>query len=121
MTAYVSDHLEDSLRRAREWLATILSIPRQGELLLEKAGFDLGILDDIRNEVRGYPHGGNRTAAGKLVPVEVARELTLIGTAAEVREPLGGEVPALCREGTVLGVLTPRCREPAAARHAQAT
>jgi 5,10-methylenetetrahydromethanopterin reductase len=101
MTAYVSDHLEDSLRRAREWLAVMLSIPRQGELLLEKAGFDLGILDGIREEVRGYPHGGNRTAGGKLVPVEVAHELTLIGTAAEV----GARIDEYRRAGVQIPVL----------------
>jgi 5,10-methylenetetrahydromethanopterin reductase len=101
MTAYVNDQLEDSLRRAREWLAIMLSIPRQGELLLEKAGFDIDILDGIRQQVRGYPHAGDRTAAGKLVPVEVAEELTLIGTAAEV----GTRIDEYRRAGVQIPVL----------------
>jgi 5,10-methylenetetrahydromethanopterin reductase len=86
MTAYIGDEPSENLRRAREWLAVMLSIPRQGELLLEKAGFDTTILGPIRERVSGYPHGGDRAAAGRLVPVEVAQELTLVGTAAQVRD-----------------------------------
>jgi len=101
LTAYVTDDYASGLQRAREWLATMLSIPRQGELLLEHAGFDLSILDGIRAHVSGYPHGGNAGDAAAFVPKDVAERLALIGDAARVRQRLreyreaGVQVPVL--------------------------
>lgn len=86
LSVYLTDRHDDGLRQASEWLATMLSIPRQGELLLRPSGFDTSILAPIRAVVSAYPHGGDRSAAGRLVPADVAERLTLIGTASEVRE-----------------------------------
>jgi 5,10-methylenetetrahydromethanopterin reductase len=88
LTVYVTDDYDASLSQARTWLATMLSVPRQGELLLEKTGLDTSILPAIRAFVNAYPHGGDRETAGQLVTPEVAERLTLIGTEAQVRERL---------------------------------
>lgn len=85
LSVYITEDRAAGLRRAREWLATMLSIPRQGELLLERAGFDTAILPPIRALLTAYPHSGDREAAGREVPVEVAERLALVGTADEVR------------------------------------
>jgi 5,10-methylenetetrahydromethanopterin reductase len=101
LTAYVTDTYDEGVRNAQEWLATMLSIPRQGELLLDRAGFDTTILRDIRAHVSGYPHAGDRVAAARYVPVEVAEQLALIGTAARVSARIdeyrdaGVDVPVL--------------------------
>jgi 5,10-methylenetetrahydromethanopterin reductase len=88
LTVHVTDDHEEGLRRAREWLATMLSVPRQGELLLEHGGFDSSILPAIRQHVSGYPHAGDASAAARFVPPEVAKQMTLLGSPAEVRRRL---------------------------------
>jgi len=101
LTIYVTDDYEDGLRRAREWLAMMLSIPRQGELLLEHARLDASILPEIRSRVGAYPHHGDRSAAAGYVSPEVAERLTLIGTPEQVRRRLedygraGVQIPVL--------------------------
>lgn len=101
MTVYVGDDRTASLTRAREWLAAMLSIPRQGELLLERGGFDSAILPDIRVHLTAYPHAGDRSRAAQYVPSEVAEAMTLIGTPQEVRQRLdqyreaGVQIPVL--------------------------
>lgn len=79
LSVYLTDDYEQGLNQARGWLATMLSIPRQGELLLEKSGLDMSILADIRAHVNAYPHGGDQRAAARFVPSEVAERLALIG------------------------------------------
>ena len=86
LTAYVSEDYEEGIRRAREWLAAVLSIPRQGELLLQKSDLDVSILTPIRDRVSGYPHRGDRATAAAHVPRDVAERLTLIGTPEHVAE-----------------------------------
>jgi 5,10-methylenetetrahydromethanopterin reductase len=88
LTAYVGDERERSLRRGREWLATMLSIPLQGELLLEHGGFDASILPAIRRHVTGYPHRGDPAAAAEFVPPELVEEMTLVGSVDRVRQRL---------------------------------
>jgi 5,10-methylenetetrahydromethanopterin reductase len=88
LTVYLTDDFDEGLQKARAWLATMLSIPRQGELLLEKSGLDVSLLTDIRAHVKAYPHGGNRQVAAEFVPPDVAERLTLIGDEARVRERL---------------------------------
>jgi 5,10-methylenetetrahydromethanopterin reductase len=88
LTVYLTDEYGAGVRQAREWLATMLSVPRQGELLLARSGLDTSILADIRAHVNAYPHGGDREAGGEHVPAEVAERLTLIGTEDRVRERL---------------------------------
>jgi 5,10-methylenetetrahydromethanopterin reductase len=88
LTVYVTDEYESGLQKARTWLATMLSVPRQGELLLEKTGLDTSILPAIRALVNAYPHAGDREAAGRLVAPEVAERLTIIGSEAQARERL---------------------------------
>lgn len=101
LTAYVVDDRAEGLRKAKEWLAGMLSIPRQGELLLEKAGFDASILPNIRQHHSAYPHTGDKVAAASFIPDEVAESLALIGTADQVRERVnqyraaGVQVPVL--------------------------
>lgn len=101
MTAYVTEDYEAGLKRAKEWLATMLSIPRQGELLLEHAGGDPAILEAIRREVRAYPHDGDAGAAAAHLPAELAARMTLIGSPHAVRERVqayreaGVDVPVL--------------------------
>lgn len=101
LTAYVVDDYAEGLRKAREWLAGMLSIPRQGELLLEQAGFDTSILDGIRKHHSAYPHTGDKVTAATFIPDEVAESLALVGSADRVRERVaeyraaGVEIPVL--------------------------
>jgi 5,10-methylenetetrahydromethanopterin reductase len=88
LTVYLTEEYDAGVRQAREWLATMLSVPRQGELLLERSGLDTSILPAIRAHVNAYPHGGDREAAGRHVPADVAERLTLIGTEDRIRERL---------------------------------
>jgi 5,10-methylenetetrahydromethanopterin reductase len=101
LTAYVTDEYENGLQRAREWLATMLSIPAQGELLLERSGLDTSILPSIREHVTAYPHGGDPQRGAEFVPAEVAEQLALIGPIDHVRKRVqayreaGVDVPVL--------------------------
>jgi 5,10-methylenetetrahydromethanopterin reductase len=88
LTVYLTDDFDEGLQKARAWLATMLSIPRQGELLLEKSGLDASLLTDIRAHVNAYPHSGNQQIAAEFVPRDVAERLTLIGHESRVRERL---------------------------------
>lgn len=88
LTAYVTPDREAGVQRAREWLAAMFSIPRQGELLLEHGGGDVSILPAIRAAVQAYPHAGDRAAAARHVPVDMAEKMTLVGTPDEVRDRL---------------------------------
>lgn len=101
LTAYIVEDYADGLRKAKEWLAGMLSIPRQGELLLEKAGFETSILDGIRRHHSAYPHRGDKVAAARFIPDEVAESLALIGTAGQV----GDRVAAYRSAGVQIPVL----------------
>lgn len=89
LSVYVTGNHLEGLQRAREWLAGMLSIPRQGELLLEGSGLPTSILPPIRERYQAYPHRGDRAAAAQYVPAELAERLALVGTADEVRERIG--------------------------------
>lgn len=89
-STYVGSDRTASLTRARSWMATMLSIPRQGELLLAPAGFDTSILVPIRERFQAYPHRGDLAAAARFVPDDVVERLTLIGTPHEVLSRLAG-------------------------------
>ncbi len=84
LTAYITNDYAAGLERARGWLASMLSIPRQGELLLEHAGGEISILSKIREHSHAYPHGGDRTAAAQYVPPEMAERMALIGDKEQV-------------------------------------
>jgi alkanesulfonate monooxygenase SsuD/methylene tetrahydromethanopterin reductase-like flavin-dependent oxidoreductase (luciferase family) len=79
----------------------MLSVPRQGELLLEHSGFDSSILTGIRAHFQAYPHRGNLDRAASFVPEKVAEHLALIGPPADVRARLaeyraaGVDIPVL--------------------------
>jgi len=88
MSVYVGDR-EQVLPRARAWLAGMLSIPRQGELLLEKTGLDTDILTGIRAHYRAYPHQGDPVRAAEYVPDEVAERLALVGPPGRIQERIG--------------------------------
>jgi 5,10-methylenetetrahydromethanopterin reductase len=85
LSVYLDDDRGAALQRARQWLATMLSIPRQGELLLEQSGLDTSILTDIRAHLSAYPHYGNRVAAAEYVPPQVAERLAVVGSPMEAR------------------------------------
>jgi 5,10-methylenetetrahydromethanopterin reductase len=101
ITAYLGDDHDAGVRRARRWLSAVLSVPRQGELLLEHGGFESTILPDVRRRVGAYPHAGDRSEAGELVPPEWAERMTIVGTREEARRRLkeyrdaGVQVPVL--------------------------
>lgn len=101
LTAYVTDDYEFGVQSAREWLASMLSIPRQGEILLERSGIDASILPGIRQHHGAYPHRGDREAAARYVPPEVADRLALIGSPERIAERIaeyraaGVDVPVL--------------------------
>lgn len=85
LSVYLDDDQDIALSRARAWLASMLSIPRQGELLLEHASVDAGILEPIRQRVSAYPHAGSPEEAGAYVPVEAAMRMAIIGSPSEAR------------------------------------
>lgn len=101
LTVYVTEEYESGVERAREWLAGMLSIPRQGELLLEHAGLDASYLGPIREQFQAYPHRGDRATAARCVPREYAEKLALIGTPEQVADRVleyreaGVQVPVL--------------------------
>jgi 5,10-methylenetetrahydromethanopterin reductase len=88
IATYISTDVGDALRRATEWLPTMLSIPRQGELLLQHSGLDTEILPRVRSEYMAYPHRGDRVAAARHIPPEIAQALTIVGTREQARERL---------------------------------
>src|SRR5205823_10752753 len=101
LTVYVTQDYEAGLQRAREWLSTMLAIPRQGELLLEGAGLETSMLPRIRALVSAYPHAGDAIQAARHVPPDVADQLAIIGTPERVQVRLeayreaGLQVPVL--------------------------
>lgn len=101
LSTYIGQDQVENLRRARQWLATMLSIPRQGELLLGESGIDVSILEPIRERYQAYPHRGDRAAAAQFVPDEVAQRLALVGTVDQVRDRIqeyrqaGVDIPVL--------------------------
>lgn len=101
LTAYVTEDFTGGLERARQWLAGMLSIPRQGELLLAHAGGDPAILPAIREVCGLYPNRGDRAAGARLISPELAERMTIIGDRARAAERLreyraaGVQVPVL--------------------------
>lgn len=88
ISAYVTYDREAGMQKAREWLAGVLSIPRQGELLLAHVDGDPAILPAIRAVCRAYPHDGDRKAGAELVPREIAERMAIVGNAEHSRERL---------------------------------
>jgi 5,10-methylenetetrahydromethanopterin reductase len=103
LSAYVTDDYDSAMQRAREWLATMLAIPRQGEILLEQSGIDTSILEGIRAHFSAYPHRGDRAAAARYVPPDIVERLVLIGDAGKVRN----RVQEYRAAGVDLPVLSP--------------
>jgi 5,10-methylenetetrahydromethanopterin reductase len=86
LTAYIADDVESVMPRARQWLASTLSIRAQGELLLEHAEIDASILGPIRALVGAYPHSGDRAAAAQHVPREAIERMALVGNVRHVSD-----------------------------------
>ncbi len=109
LSVYLGDDEAAGLERARRWLATMLSIPQQGELLLQHGGFDTSILPAIRRHVGGYPQQGSPEVAARFVPEDLARQLAVVGTRAQVLSRLaeyrqaGVQIPVLA--GRILSAL----------------
>ncbi len=82
--AYTGDDLKAAFGRAGRWAATMLSVPDQGELLLEHAGLDGGFLPELRTVCRAYPVRGDVDRGAALVPESVVRRLALIGSPDEI-------------------------------------
>jgi 5,10-methylenetetrahydromethanopterin reductase len=90
--------------RARQWAASMLSIPRQGELLLEHAALDASFLPALRSLHGAYPAKGDVAAAAEVVPEEVVKTLALTGTVEDVIKRL----PAYVEAGTDVLIVGPR-------------
>lgn len=103
LSVYITDDVARTLPRVRAWLAGMLSIPGQGELLLAHAGVDASILAPIRAAVSAYPHSGDATVAARSVPVEAAMRMAVIGDVAAVRARLN-EYRAAGVELPVMGI-----------------
>lgn len=73
----------ERLERARRWAASMLSIPRQGELLLRHAGLDASFLPRLRAVHGAYPHSGDVAAGAGLIPAGVVETLAIVGTPTE--------------------------------------
>jgi len=101
MSVYRTDLDDQSEERARQWLARVLSIPRQGELLLQQSPYRRGMLDDIRNHVTGYPHSGDAGAAARYVPDELLQDMVVLGDAPYVR----GRIEEYRRAGVDLPIV----------------
>jgi 5,10-methylenetetrahydromethanopterin reductase len=76
---YLGEDRVAALGRARRWAAGMLSIPDQGELLLEKAGLNASIAADVRRHYRAYPHAGDIDRAALEVPHDVVTTLAVVG------------------------------------------
>lgn len=101
MSVYRTDRDDQSQERARQWLARVLSIPRQGELLLQQSPYRRGMLDDIRNHVTGYPHSGDARAAARYVSDELLQDMVVLGDAPHVR----GRIEEYRRAGVDLPIV----------------
>ncbi|HZS94139.1 MAG TPA: LLM class flavin-dependent oxidoreductase [Chloroflexota bacterium] len=88
LAVYLNPDRRVALARARSLLATMLSIPGQGELLLERSGEPIDLLGEIRRRYQAYPHRGNLEAAAELIPDDLAERLTFIGDRAAVRKKM---------------------------------
>ncbi|MGH2448411.1 MAG: LLM class flavin-dependent oxidoreductase [Chloroflexota bacterium] len=78
---------EAPLRRARRLMARMLSVPRQGELLLDHSGMtDDGLLVRLRQSYQAYPERGDVEAAATQIPEGLAERATLVGTVHEVTD-----------------------------------
>lgn len=85
LPAYIDEGQNAAMVRARRWAKRMLSIPRQGELLLEHGGFDdTSFLEDLRAACSAYPYTGDVDRGAELVPDEVVHTLALIGSAEAV-------------------------------------
>lgn len=101
MSVYRTDRDGQSQERARQWLARVLSIPRQGELLLQQVAHPEGMLDDIRGHVTGYPHAGEARTAARYVPDELLQDMVVVGDAPYVR----GRIEEYRRAGVDLPIV----------------
>ena len=90
--------------RAWRWAASMLSIPKQGELLLEHAGLDASFLPALRSLHGAYPAKGNADAAAQIVPEQVVRTLALTGMVEDVLARL----PAYVEAGANVLIVGPR-------------
>jgi 5,10-methylenetetrahydromethanopterin reductase len=83
ITAYLDSDPDDALRRARRWTARMLSMPRQGELLLDHAdrngALDRSLLTELRSICGVYPESGDIDHGASLVPEDIVRALTIVG------------------------------------------
>lgn len=91
---YVGPDDRSALDRARKWAAAMLSVPMQGELLMQKAGLDPSFLPHLRQVCRAYPIAGSVDEGAGIVPSEVARRLAVVGNPEEVPKRLSAYVEA---------------------------
>jgi 5,10-methylenetetrahydromethanopterin reductase len=104
LAAYVTDDVQTGLQQARGFLAAMLAIPGQGEILLGQSNLDASFLSDLRAHVRPYPEPGDRLAAAEHLPATVVERLALVGSADAVR----ARVAEYRAAGVDLPVLLPR-------------
>lgn len=104
VSSYIDMDEAHALDAARSWAARMLSVPYQGELLLEHAGITALSLSELRAIFRAYPERGNIDRALPLISEQVVRALTVIGTARESLTSL----EAFLASGAQIIVLGPR-------------
>jgi 5,10-methylenetetrahydromethanopterin reductase len=78
----LTDDTPSMLPQLRARLAQILAEPRVGELLLERGGFDPGVLEPLRATLEA----SGAAEAARYVGDEVAEAFTLVGDAGRIRE-----------------------------------
>ncbi|HZT95816.1 MAG TPA: LLM class flavin-dependent oxidoreductase [Chloroflexota bacterium] len=75
---YIDDDRRQAVLRARRWAARMLSIPEQGELLLQQAGLSMDFLPHLRQTFQAYPSEGDVEAAAPIIPEEAVERLAVI-------------------------------------------
>lgn len=101
ITAYLDSDQNDALQRARRWTARMLSVPRQGELLLDHAdrngALDRSFLTELRSICGVYPASGDIDRGASLVPEDIVHALTIVGSADEALRRLDAYLDAGAR------------------------
>lgn len=96
----VTENAKSAIRHAKREIALLLSVPRFGELLLDRSGFGLEILDPIRRALKVSERLQHNVdplqmfdevelaRAASLIPDEIADALTVIGSVSRCRDRL---------------------------------
>jgi len=81
----LTDEPEAMMPQLKERLVRLLVEPHVGEILLEKGGFDAGILSSLR----ALAHASGEKSAMHLISDEMVESFYVVGDAARCRERIG--------------------------------